>query len=304
MKKIIRTILEDISPNELGRFNYHEHAFQVSPLLPNDDLADFEKSKREFQDLKDSGFDSYLEATPYALGRNPKHVAEISISTNLKIVHTTGFHKSEHYKNQLDVLSLTQSQKEEIIEQEITSGFSGTKLRAGVIKAGVGAGKFSEFEITSLKAAAKIGNKLGVALMIHLDQASDAESVLNLLAGEQLNLTQVLLAHADSLEDFEALKKLADRGAYLGFDRAARLDSTSEIANLNLFKRMVEQGYGERILLGGDLARSSRYLAYGGSPGLAFLHKEFLPKLEQYSDRSTISKIIVENPISWLSFTP
>jgi 5-phospho-D-xylono-1,4-lactonase len=304
MKKIIRTILGDISPSDLGRFNYHEHAFQVSPLLPDDDLADFEKSKKEFKDLKDSGFDSYLEATPYALGRNPVQVAEIARSTNLKIIHTTGFHKPEHYKNQPTVLSLTENQKAEIIEQEITAGFDSSNFKAGVIKAGVGVGEFSKFEITSLKAAAKIVNKLGVALMIHLDQASDAESVLNVLAAEQLDLTRVLLAHADSLGNLEVLKKLADRGAFLGFDRAARLDSVSEVANLDLFKKLVEQDYGKKILFGGDLARSSRYLAYDGSPGLAFLYKEFLPKLEKNSNQSTISKILVENPISWLSFTP
>lgn len=304
MKKIIRTILGDISPEELGRFNCHEHAFQISPLLPDDDLADFEKSLKEFQDLKDSGFDSYLEATPYALGRNPVQVAEISKATQLKIIHTTGFHKAEHYKNQPAVLSFTQFQKEEIIEQEITAGFGDSNLKAGVVKAAVGVGEFSNFEITSLKAAAKISNKLGVGLMIHLDQASDAESVLDLLAAEHLNLTRVLLAHADSLGNFEVLKKLADRGAFLGFDRAARLDSVSEVANLNLFKKLVEHGYSEKILFGGDLARSSRYLAYDGSPGLAFLHKEFLPKLEKYSNQSTILKILVENPISWLSFTP
>jgi phosphotriesterase-related protein len=304
MKKIIRTILEDIIPSKLGKFNYHEHAFQISPLLPQDDLSDFDKSRKEFQALKDSGFDSYLEATPIALGRNPENVAEIAKSTGLNIIHATGFHKTEHYLDQPAVLALTLDQKEEIIEKEICEGFAGTKYRAGLIKAAVGEGEFSEFEKTSLLAAAKVSKKLDVAVMIHLDHNSDAIAVLDFLSTAQVKLARVALAHADSLNDLELLKSLARRGVYLGFDRAVRIAGPSEVQNLNLFGSLVAAGFTQNILFGGDLARSSRYLSYGGGPGLAYLYQKFIPKLIKATDEQTVAKILVENPISWLSFTP
>ena len=35
---MIRTVLGDIDPTTLGPTNYHEHLFQVSPLLRGDEL--------------------------------------------------------------------------------------------------------------------------------------------------------------------------------------------------------------------------------------------------------------------------
>lgn len=42
---MIRTVLGDIDATELGATNYHEHLFQVSPLLPGDELDDEDASR-------------------------------------------------------------------------------------------------------------------------------------------------------------------------------------------------------------------------------------------------------------------
>ena len=73
---IIRTIAGDISPANLGRTNYHEHAFQISPLLKGDELDNLEKSAKEFARLAKSGFDSYVDATPIGLGRRVDKIEE------------------------------------------------------------------------------------------------------------------------------------------------------------------------------------------------------------------------------------
>ena len=33
---VVRTVRGDVAPGSLGRVNYHEHLFQVTPLLPGD----------------------------------------------------------------------------------------------------------------------------------------------------------------------------------------------------------------------------------------------------------------------------
>ena len=50
---MIRTVLGDIEAAELGPTNYHEHLFQISPLLPGDELDDEERSGREAETLRD-----------------------------------------------------------------------------------------------------------------------------------------------------------------------------------------------------------------------------------------------------------
>jgi len=302
--KIIRTILQDIDPFELGKFNYHEHAFQISPLLPDEDLTDYEKSKAEFQDLKASGFDSYLEATPFGLGREPQLVAKMAQATELKIVHTTGFHKPAHYQGQPEILNMSQSQMQALIENEVSEGFDRSNLKAGVIKAGVGEGGLSDFEKSTLTAAAWVNSKMRVPIMIHLDPHTRANQVLDLLEQSGADLSQVALAHADCKSDLTELIALAKRSVFLGFDRAARLDKSQAEVNLALFRAVIDAGYAGQILFGGDLARKSRYLAYGGSPGLRYLFKDYLPKLTQASSPAVISQILVQNPMNWLSFTP
>ncbi len=51
----VRTVLGDIAPTDLGRTNYHEHLFQVTPLLAGDELDDEDCSSREAGLLQRSG---------------------------------------------------------------------------------------------------------------------------------------------------------------------------------------------------------------------------------------------------------
>lgn len=304
MMRVIRTILGDISPEELGAFNYHEHAFQRTPLLLNEDLDDYEKSLQEFTDLKNSGFNGYLESTPIGLGRNPELVAQLAKDTNLKIVHTTGFHKLAHYSNQPELMELDLNQKIDLIISEINQGFHSSTHKAGVVKVGIGESELSEFEKTSLKAAAYANLEIDVAIMVHLDKKSDAHVVLDFFESQGVNLARVLLAHADSKTEIKELKSLLKRGAYLGLDRAARLNEIQEIENLKLFAELVNAGFSKQLLFGGDLARRSRYLSYGGRPGLKFLGEKFIPKMIAVTSESVLEQMLKKNPINWLAFTP
>lgn len=75
----VRTVLGDISSERLGRCDYHEHLFQVSPLLVGDELDDEQASMQEAESLRRGGIDVFIDATPTSLGRNPRGVARISL---------------------------------------------------------------------------------------------------------------------------------------------------------------------------------------------------------------------------------
>src|SRR5690625_2500851 len=92
-----RTIAGDLPGARLGRVNYHEHLFQVSPLLPGDEITDEAKSQEEAARLLASGFEAMVDATPYGLGRKPAAVARISSRTGLHVIAATGAHREAHY---------------------------------------------------------------------------------------------------------------------------------------------------------------------------------------------------------------
>jgi phosphotriesterase-related protein len=58
--------------------------------------------------------------------------------------------------------------------------------------------------------------------------------------------------------------------------------------------------YPNNILIGGDLARSSRYLAYGGKPGLKYVAETVIKEIREISGEDLLNKLLVENPKRWL----
>jgi phosphotriesterase-related protein len=57
------------------------------------------------------------------------------------------------------------------------------------------------------------------------------------------------------------------------------------------------------VLLGGDVARATRYIAYGGMPGLAYLGRRFVPRMRDRLGDELTDRILVDNPSRWLAWT-
>ena len=313
---IIRTIAGDIAPEKLGRTNYHEHAFQVSPLLPGDELTSKEKSGNEFLRLAKSGFDSYVDATPIGLGRRPDLIAEIANRSGLQVIHATGVHKEAHYANGQKITQLEVDQLAKLFAYELQTGIllddstllineaNTSAIKAGFIKFGISDAPLSAFENRALQASAVVSAKTGAAIMIHTDSASEIFPTLDLLEESGANLARVVVAHIDRRPDSRFHAEIAARGAYLGYDGAGRSKYFADEVLVELFADLVELGFGANVLFGADVARSSRYVEYGGAPGLEYLGNTFLPKLRARTSDEIVEKTLTTNPANWLAFNP
>jgi predicted metal-dependent phosphotriesterase family hydrolase len=312
VKAIVRTVMGDIDPSDLGILDYHEHLFQSSPLLKGDELADEALSEREASLLHSHGVSAMIEATPLGLGRNVEAVARISAATGLAIVHTTGAHHSGHYSPHDSILTTDVAQLADRFSAEISLGFvnadesmaltpNGSHVRAGLVKAGIRYWAIDAFERRVLEAAAVTGISTGCAVMVHLDFGSAAHEVLDILEANGLPAHRVVLAHMDRNLDPGLHVALASRGAYLGYDGMARHREASDSAILACLSVATQNGAASRIVLGGDVARASRYVAYGGMPGLAYLPKHFLPRLQDCVSADVYRAITQENGAQLLS---
>ncbi|MEV8249550.1 aryldialkylphosphatase [Microbacterium sp. NPDC076768] len=322
MSAVVRTVLGDIDPAQLGRVNYHEHLFQVSPLLPSDELDDEEASGAEAGALRDSGFESMVDATPFGLGRDPEALARISTHTGLHIVATTGRHREAHYGDEHPMQVWTADQLADLFIADITRGMaaddeavfempdvlaaaapSGGPVRAGLLKAGIDYWRISAFERTTLLAVAEAHRATGAAVMVHLEFCTAAHEVLDLLSAEGVPADRVVLAHADRDPDPALHVSLAERGAHLGYDGFARPRTRSDAELVDLTVAVVERGAGHRIVLGGDVARRSRYLAYGGMPGLGYLGERYLPRLRAAIGDEAVGRMLTATPAQLLPLT-
>jgi phosphotriesterase-related protein len=320
----VTTVLGDVPVAELGRTDYHEHLFQVSPLLPGDELDDEPASRLEAASLLGSGFTTMVDATPTGLGRRPEALARISAAEGLRVVASTGAHREPHYGTGHWLLELSEDQLAERFCRDVLDGMpvvdgpgttalaSGPSpepvegpsprrhVRAAVVKAGIGYWSITLFEHRVLAAAARTWHRTGAALMVHLEDGSAGFEVLAELDGHGVPPSAVALAHVDRNPDPGLHAELAAAGAYLGYDGFARSRRWPDSVLLECLVTAAEHGAAERLLLGGDVARATRYRGYGGMPGLAYLGERVLPRLRRQASTELVEAVLVTNPARWL----
>jgi phosphotriesterase-related protein len=310
---MIRTALGDIAPDRLGRTDYHEHLFQVSPLLPGDELDDETLSGIEAGHLYAEGIEAMVEATPCGLGRNAHAIARIAASTGLRIVLTTGGHRREHYAGDHPLVEMDAVALARLFIAELTEGVRADDdletprpdvPAAGLLKAGIGYWHIGTFERRVIAAVAEAHRATGAPVMVHLEHGSGAFEVLGELSALGVPSDRVVLAHADRNPDPGLHAELCAAGAYLGYDGMARHREWPDSTVLDCLLRTAERGGGNRLLLGGDVARRSRYRAYGGMPGLDYLPRRFVPRVEEAGGASLIQRVLVDNPARLLDWPP
>jgi phosphotriesterase-related protein len=169
-------------------------------------------------------------------------------------------------------------------------------VRAGLLKAGIGYWRITPFERRVLAAVAAAHAETGAPVMIHLEHGSAGFEVLEALAADGVPASAVVLAHADRAPDPVLHADLAAAGAYLGYDGWARYREWPDSMLVACAARAIELGAGERILLGGDVARRTRYVAYGGMPGLSYLGRRAVPALRAEIGDAGVRTVLVDNP--------
>ena len=80
---------------------------------------------------------------------------------------------------------------------------------------------------------------------------------------------------------------------------AARLTGVAAI--IDCLERVVATGDASRLVLGGDVARRTQYLAYGGMPGLKYLPRRFLPRLRDRLGPDVVDQLLIDNPARLLT---
>ncbi len=317
---LARTVLGDVPATALGAVDYHEHLFQVTPLLLGDELDDEAASTAEAASLVGSGFTAMVDATPVGLGRDPEALARASAASGLAVVATTGAHREAHHGSSHWLLDASVETLAERFVAELDLGMpvvdgprdqvalargpGGGPVRAGMLKAGIGYWSITAFERRVLEAVAVAHRSTGAPVMVHTEHASATHEVLDLLAADGVEESAVVLAHVDRNPDPGLHAELAARGAYLGYDGPARHREHPDAVLLDCLAAAASRGASARIVLGGDVARATRYRHYqprrpedpvAGRPGLAYLGERFVPRLAALGEE-LCEAVLRDNP--------
>jgi len=312
----VRTVLGDVAPAELGVTYAHEHLVidggrpvEMSPDLL---LADLDRLTEEVGTARAAGLGSALDAMPADCGRNPAKLAELSRRTGLHIIAATGLHHERFYGPSHWSLRATTDELADLFVADIEDGidardYSGpivrrTDVRAGVVKvAGSEAGP-STRDVPIFRAAALAHARTGVPVHTHCDGGTGALEQLRLLADAGVPAGRISLSHVDKVVDRGYHRDLFAAGAYAVYDQAFRWGDRPN-GTLQLLDWAAEDGNVSQVMLGMDAARQGYYAAFGGSPGLPFLLREFSAAMEARGLIEPIRRaMFVENPARAFAF--
>jgi phosphotriesterase-related protein len=286
---IIRTVLGDISPDELGPCDAHEHLFLDTPAQPGDEFLDGDKAVEEARTLLAAGARSLVDWTPLGLGRDLDGLVRVSRETGLHVVAATGLHRDAHYVADDPFRAASAEELADRFTDELRD-------RCGIVKLGASYHHLTPFEQKAFAAGAEAHKRTGAPVCVHTQHGTMGLGIVERLRDLGVAPASVILAHVDRNPDAAEHAETASTGATLQLDGPGRTKYWPDSTILQLIADLAERGHADRLLLGGDTGRRNMLRSYGGGPGLDYVFARFKPRLERELGAELSDRIFVANP--------
>jgi phosphotriesterase-related protein len=317
-----RIAREPVSLENLGRI-------RRNPLNNKDNgrLESVEEAIDEAAKFHRSGGGTIVDVTPKNTGGDPELVRAVARETGLHAVHGTAYYTKPAHPERLDGMNVAELAEE--FERDVTDGFEGTDIRAGMVgELGV-SDRIHDAEEKVLRAGARAARATGAPLNVHPPGRSPEAhqnytypssqwglDVLDILEEEGLSPDRVVLSHMDRTrlelesESLEYQRQLADRGAYLEYDlwgtdmHQEKFNNgwPSDPERIDAIVELVDDGYASSLLFSQDVCMKVQRTRYGGF-GYAHILDNVVPILRHHGvERDTVEEILVENPRRMLTF--
>lgn len=317
MMPTVRTILGDLDAADLGPTHAHEHLVidggVVVQLSPEFQLGDVDRAVAELEPAVRRGLRSIVDAMPCDIGRNVIKLAEISRRSGVNVIAATGLHLARYYPERHWSETASVEELARLFAAEITDGIDAhdyggplvqrTEHRAGVVKVASNRDRLSERDERLFEAAAIVHAATGCPILTHCQDGTAALEQVALLTRHGVPPGSITLSHVDRVVDRGYHREIVAAGAFLEYDRGFRWQKSEPNGTLQLIEWMLEDGHGDRILLGLDASRQTYWTTYGGWPGWAYLLGPFSERMaERGIDEAARHRLFVDNPATALSF--
>ncbi|MBI3769679.1 MAG: phosphotriesterase-related protein [Deltaproteobacteria bacterium] len=292
--RTVQTVTGSAHPSELGRTLIHEHVLVGFPGWNLDAKAPpFKRAEvmaraiDQMQELADIGVGTFVDPCPMDLGRDVEFLADLSQRSGMRIVCTTGaYFEAEgitYTFRHLPVEEITA-----IYVKEIIDGIGETGIKAGAVKIATGSRRVSDYERKLVTAGARAARATGAPLISHTQDASCGHDQIDIVTGEGVSAERLVVGHSDGIDDPGYHRSLAERGAFVGFDRfGISLIVSDEVRVRNVLK-LARAGHTRRILLSHDsiVCWRGRPVPYANS------YEEVLAQLPDWRPTAILTKIV------------
>jgi 5-phospho-D-xylono-1,4-lactonase len=292
---VVRSVLGDLAPDDLGVTDSHDHLFFRSPLLPGQEVDDPEAAGAELRAFADLGGRTVVQWTPFGMGRRPQALVDLARETGVSVVAATGLHQAAHYDP--SELESVYPRLTEIFVDELTRGIRDSDARAGLIKVAGEYHHLDQHARRAMTAAAEAHHATGAPIAVHLELGTAALDVLGLLCGELgVPAASVILGHLNRSPDQRMHRDVASAGAFIAFDGPSRANHATDWRLLDSIIALADAGHADQLLLGADTTTARARAATGEGPGMPFLLAGLRPRIEREHSEALATKMLVENP--------
>ena len=251
----VRTVLGEISPDELGVTLSHEHLIvdtvdlfwnppgpddpsELSnlveqpvrkenydllvkrPFTSKDNLrmTDLDVAIRELQLYREAGGRSFVDVSGGIPGWDPDSLVTASRETGVNIIASTGWYISPSHPPELTEASM--EDMAETLVADIEIGIGGTDIRAGVIGELGMSEPLHPQEEKVLRAGARAQCATGVPITVHAAvYKKEAHQYIDILEEEGADLSKVYISHMDgTCPDVAYHESVMDRGVCIDYD--------------------------------------------------------------------------------------
>ncbi|MEA2538374.1 MAG: phosphotriesterase-related protein [Chloroflexota bacterium] len=302
----VQTVTGRIAPGELGFTLPHEHTgialWQIENRWDYWQLTvDDATVVPELATYRAAGGGSLVDLTLPGVGRDPERLRRYAEATGLNIVMGAGWYRAAYYPVEARIDQRTVDDLADELVREFEDGVGGTGIRPGIVgEIGTDKPWLTGQEERVHRAAARAARRTGMALTTHAVLSPVGLAQLTVFEEERLDLTRVVIGHADSYPVLDHHLEIIRRGANLEFDflgmSFTAVERHGEARIVDLLGELVARGHADRILLSQDVCHDSQLKAYGGN-GYVYLFETFLPRLREAGlPDSAIRTMTVDNP--------
>ena len=307
----VRTVLGDLPAAALGFTSCHEHLVTApgerfrggdDDLLLDDPVA----AAVELTRFGAAGGRAVVEVSTEEFGRDAAALARLSARTGIHVVAATGHVCEAQWAGVVDVGARSERELEEEIVRDLLEGIPGSGgVRAGAIKVGTSEGGATAAEARLLRAAARAQAHTGAPIVTHTTRGTAGVEQARILLAAGADPAHVQIGHQDLRLDPAAHREILATGCAIAFDSCGKERHAPDAERIAHLLALIEEGHGDRLLLGGDMARRSDWTSWGGGPGLTHLPWRIVPWLVAAgADPAAARRLVVANPAALLAWAP
>jgi phosphotriesterase-related protein len=291
-------VWQPVSITNLGEIRRNYMAVRDNAIL-----GDISEMSEEVAAYRALGGGSIAEMTTLGLRPDPAGLREISRRSGVHIIAGTGFYTEETLPP--EVVELSVPEMRAVMIRDLTEGFPGTGVVAGVIGEIALNHPIKPAEERALRAAAQAHLETGVALCVH----GFGTEAIRILQEEGADLSRVVACHHDGAS-LERARPIADLGVFIEFDCFGHefycdngaYDSdqpwsfSSDAQRVAALVRLIEAGLADRLLLSHDICVKMQLRRYGAC-GYAHVLENIVPMLiHRGIPQAQVNQMLIYNP--------